>query len=233
MKVVILAAGKGTRMLPLTENLPKALVQVNGKPFLYYLLKNLEKAGFTEIGIIVDHKKEMIMEFLKQNSFRATVMTQHSQLGTGHAVKMAVPFVKQENFIVMPCDTLFSVKDLQAMKKDDGFCWVAVKHSEHPEKYGVCITNQNELIAIVEKTRDCTGNLVNTCLIKLTPEIFPALNDIAKSKTGEYYLTDAVTAIGQKHKVKFIELQDEWIEITTPEDITEAEKKLKSGESEI
>lgn len=228
MKAVILAAGKGTRMLPLTENLPKALVQVNGKPFLNYLLKNLERAGFTDIGIIIGYKKEMIIDFLKKNNFRATVITQPNQLGTGHAVKMAIPFVKQENFIVIPGDSLFSVRDLQTMKKDDGFCHVGVKQTQQPEKYGVCITNQHELIAIVEKPMNFIGNMVNTGLMKLTAEIFPALNDIAKSKTGEYYLTDAVTALGQRHKVRFVELQDEWIEIAKPEDIPIVAKMIKS-----
>ena len=68
-KIIILAAGKGTRMRPITEEVPKALIEVAGKPFLHWLLKTVQKAGYTDIGIIVGYKKEMIEEFLKQVHF--------------------------------------------------------------------------------------------------------------------------------------------------------------------
>ena len=65
-KVVILAAGKGVRMLPLTNDVPKVLVKTNGKEFLYYVLKSLEKAGYGNLCLIVGYKKEKIKEFLKR-----------------------------------------------------------------------------------------------------------------------------------------------------------------------
>jgi len=65
MKCAILAAGKGTRMLPLTENKPKPLVEVGGRPFIYYILKNLERAGFDDVAMVIGHRGEMIKEALE------------------------------------------------------------------------------------------------------------------------------------------------------------------------
>ena len=60
MKAVILAAGKGTRMLPLTLEIPKVLVPINGKPFLYYILSHLKQIGITDIAVIAGYKKEKV-----------------------------------------------------------------------------------------------------------------------------------------------------------------------------
>ena len=66
MKAVILAAGKGTRMSPLTEKVPKVLVEVNGKPFLHYVIKNLSKAGFAvEDGPVVGRRSPSTIAVLK------------------------------------------------------------------------------------------------------------------------------------------------------------------------
>ena len=81
MKAIILAAGKGTRMLPLTENVPKVLVEVNRKPFLYYVIENLKKAGFDEFGIIVGYLKEKIAEFIESNGINATLIEQKQTNG--------------------------------------------------------------------------------------------------------------------------------------------------------
>ena len=226
MKAVILAAGKGTRMLPLTETMPKVLVPVNGRPFLSYLIDNLRKAGYDELAFVVGYKKEMIIDFLKQNLIKATVITQPSQLGTGHAVRMAIPFVKQENFVVVGGDNLWSVRDLKAMQHDDEFCYIGVKDVPNPEKYGACIVNGRDLIGIVEKPKQYVSSTVNTGLLKLTADIFPALNEIPKSATGEYYLTDAVTVIAQRHKVRVVTLQDDWLDLGCPQDIPVVGSKL-------
>ena len=104
MKAVILAAGKGTRMLPLTETIPKVLVEVNGKPFLHYVIENLKKAGFTELGIVVGYMKEKVAEFLKNNQIEATLIEQEQQLGTGDAIKKAKDFFRSCRRV--PCTVL-------------------------------------------------------------------------------------------------------------------------------
>ncbi|MBW2965866.1 NTP transferase domain-containing protein [Candidatus Woesearchaeota archaeon] len=227
MKAVIMAAGKGTRMLPLTESIPKVLVEINGKPFLYYVLENLKKAGFNDIGIIVGYKKEKFPEFLKKYNFKAELIEQKEQKGTGHAVMQAKDFCKNENFIVLGGDNLFSIKDLKAVKQQDEFCYVVGKEVNNPEKYGVLITKDDKLIEIKEKPKEFVGNLINIGLYKFTSEIWDALDKIELSERGELELTDAITILAQKDKVKVLKLKDYWLDLGSKEDIPKIEEFFK------
>jgi dTDP-glucose pyrophosphorylase len=227
MKVIVMAAGKGVRMLPLTENIPKVLVEINKRPFLYYILKNLEKAGFNEFGLIVGYKKEKMQEFIKRYGFNARLIEQKEQLGTADAVKHAKDFVKDENFIVIGGDNLFDVKDLKRFKNDDVLNYIAGYKVDNPERYGVLVAKGDKLISIHEKPREFVGNLINAGLYKFTPEIFDAINKIKKSPRGEYELTDAITLLAEKSKVNIIPLGSFWKDFGKLDDIPLMEKFLK------
>lgn len=232
MKAVIMAAGKGTRMLPLTETIPKVLVEVNGKPFLYYLLKNLEKAGFDEFGLIVGYMKEKVQEFIEKYNFNAVLIEQKEQLGTGDAVKQAKEFTKDEDFIVLNGDNLWDIVDLKKFNKDDNLNYTAGLKADNPEKYGVLVEENNNLVKIVEKPKEFVGDLVNTGLYKFTPEIFDKLDKIEKSPRGEYELTDGVTMLAEEKKVKIIELESFWKDLGKLDDIPVMEKFLKEQKQE-
>ncbi|MEK6969772.1 MAG: sugar phosphate nucleotidyltransferase [Nanoarchaeota archaeon] len=228
MKVVILAAGKGTRMLPLTETIPKVLVKVKGKPFLYYVLKNLQQAGYTEFCLVVGYKKEKIKSFLEEYGFKAKLVEQKEQLGTGHALLQVKSFCGKENFISIGGDNLCSVKDFKAIAKEDDYIYVAGIHSESPEKYGVLIKDENNnLIEIKEKPKKFVGNLINTALYKFTPKIFEALEQVKESERREYELPDALTLLAKQGKVKVIKIKDYWLDLGCKEDIPKVEAFLK------
>ncbi len=227
MKAVIMAAGKGVRMLPLTEKIPKVLVKANGKPFLYYVITSLKKAGFDDLGIIVGYKKEQFPEFLKKYGFKAELIEQSEQKGTGHAVMQAEKFAGQDNFIVLGGDNLWSVEDLKAINKDDLFCYVAGIEVKNPEKYGVLVAEGDDLAEIKEKPKEHVGNLINTGLYKFSYEIFEALKRIDLSPRGEYELTDAITLLAKQGKAKILKLNDFWLDMGCKEDIPNVEKFLK------
>lgn len=227
MKAVILAAGKGTRMLPLTETVPKVLIEVNGKPFLYYVIENLKKAGFNEFGIIVGYLKEKIEEFVKKNGINAELIEQKEQLGTGHAVLQAKEFCKDEDFIVLGGDNLFSVSDLKSINNQDDFIYVIGKKVESPSRYGVLIVKEDKLARIIEKPKEFVGNLINIGLYKFTPEIWKALDKIKLSPRGEYELTDAITILAEQGKVKVLKLKDYWLDLGCKEDIPKIMDFLK------
>lgn len=232
MKAVILAAGKGTRMLPLTEKIPKVLVEVNNKPFLYYVLASLKKAGFRDFGIIVGYKKEKFPAFLKKYGFKATLIEQKEQLGTGHALLQAKNFVENENFIVLGGDNLWSVEDFRLMKKEDNLNYISGIEVSNPKEYGILIAEGNFLKEIKEKPElkekpaKNYGNLINAALYKFTPEIFIELEKVKPSSRGEIELTDAVTALAKKGKVKIIKAEW-WLDLGRKEDIPKVEKFLK------
>lgn len=228
MKVVVLAAGKGTRMLPLTKDVPKVLVEVNKKPFLYYVFSNLIKAGYDQIGLVVSYKKEKIEKFLKEYGFSATLIDQKEPLGTGHAVNSAKDFVGEEQFIVINGDNLYSTDDIEQINNEDEYCYICGIKSKTPEKYGVLLADDGFLKEIVEKPKKFVGDLVNTGLYKFTSEVFKELAKVKKNEKGEYYLTDAVTALAKKKKVKVAKINDFWLDLGSPEDVPIVEKKLKS-----
>jgi len=228
MKAVIMAAGKGTRMLPLTEKVPKVLVEINGKPFLYYVLKNLQKAGYDDIGIIVGYKKEQFPGFLERYGFKATLIEQKEQKGTGHAVMQARDFTKDEDFIVLGGDNLWSPGDLESMLKKDNFCYVTGIKVDNPEKYGVLVAKNDGLVRIVEKPAKFVGNLINTGLYKFTPDIYQALEQVKESERKEYELTDAISLLAKQGKVKIMKVKDYWIDLGSKEDIPKVEEEIKN-----
>jgi len=232
MKAVILAAGKGIRMMPLTENIPKVLVEVNRKPFLYYVIKSLQKAGYDDFCLIVGYKKDKIADFLKQYKIKAVMIEQKEQKGTGNAVIQAETFAGKENFIVLGGDNLWSVEDLKQMNKADDYSYISGIEVKNPEKYGVLIEEKGFLKEIKEKPKEHFGNIINTGLYKFTPEIFEALSKIKLSPRGEYELTDAITLLARQKKVKLIKIKDFWRDLGTIQDIGPMSKFLKERWSE-
>ncbi len=219
MKTVVLAAGKGTRLLPLTQDIPKVLVEVNKKPFLYYVLKTLQKAHCTDIGVVVGYKKEKVAEFIATYGFPVTLIEQAKQEGTGDAVLAARDFVGKENFVVLGGDNLWSVRDIKAMAKDDSLHYVCAAETKEPSKYGVLIQHKGRVEEIREKPTHFCGNLVNTGLYKFTPAIFDALKTIPTSSRGELELTDAVTVLAGQKTVKIIKVSDFWLDLGSMKDI--------------
>lgn len=227
IKIVILAAGKGVRMLPLTNDIPKVLVKVNGKEFLYYVLKNLQKAGYENFCLIAGYKKEKIEEFLKKENIKAKLIEQKEQKGTGDAVMQAKEFVGSENFIVLGGDNLWSPNDLKEINQEDAFNYISGLEVPNPKKYGVLVEENEYLKEITEKPKEYVGNLINTGLYKFTPEIFDALSKIKESPRGEYELTDAISLLAKEKKVKILRIKDYWKDLGSLADIEPMGEFLK------
>lgn len=226
-KAVIMAAGKGTRMLPLTKEIPKQLIDINGKPFLFYLLSSLQKAGYEEFGIIASHKKEKIAEFVKEYGFDARIIDQGGTQGTAYAVRAAEDFVDGEDFIVLGGDNLWSVEDLSSMNREDEYSYIAGYEVAEPSKYGVLVEKDGNLIRIHEKPDSFVGNLINSGLYKFTPEIFEIIKGLKESPRGEYELTDAISVLAKRNKMRVLPLQDFWLDLGCIEDIPKVSKFIK------
>jgi dTDP-glucose pyrophosphorylase len=228
MKAVILAAGKGTRMLPITMKKPKPLVKVAGKPFIEHLISNLKSAGYKDIGMVVGYKKEMIEEFIKSNGFNCTLIEQKEQNGTGSAVKVCEEFADGEDFIVVSGDNLYSPADLKKVGEMKGNCVSVVKGDT--AMYGAVVKDNGYLKKIVEKPEEYVSSMINVGLYKFTPKVFEALSRIKLSPRGELELTDAINLLAKDEKVCVLELKDYWLDLARPEDIYKiSEFILKNG----
>src|SRR3989344_5658416 len=137
-KVVISAAGQGTRMLELSKNKSKHLIEVNNKPFLFYLINNIFSAGYSDIILVVGYKSELIKKFINdyypnsKGDFNITFVNQFEVLGpkekeygTACPLKCVKDFIKGEQFISLVGDNFYSVEDLQSMNISDQYCYVA------------------------------------------------------------------------------------------------------------
>lgn len=224
-----MAAGKGTRMLPLTEKIPKQLIEINEKPFLFYLLDSLKKAGYKKFAIIANHKIEKMEEYIDGSDFDAQIIDQGGSEGTAYAVKKAKDFTEDDQFIVLGGDNLWSVNDLKAIQKNDDFNYIAGYEVENPSKYGVLVEENGKLARIHEKPKEFVGNLINSGLYKFTPEVFEIIDSLKKSPRGEYELTDAVSTLAERGKMRVLKLQDFWLDLGCIEDIPKVSEFLKEN----
>lgn len=235
-KAVIAAAGQGTRMLHLTNNKPKHLINIRRKPFLAYLLDNLLSAGYRELIIVVGYKELMIKDFLRDQKYKALVVNQYEILGekeygTACPIKAVKNITAKEHFLYVFGDNLYSVKDLAGMNIGGKYNYIAGLYHPHPEKYGVLISDNGFLKRIVEKPAKNIGNFINAGLYKFTPAIFKKTDIIQKSPRGEYEITDAVTLLAKERKVKIKKLKDYWIDFGNPGDIIKFSNFLKKSDN--
>lgn len=235
-KVLISAAGRGTRMLDLAKDKPKHLIEVNGKPFLFYLLSNLKEAGFEEIIMVVGYKKEFMDKFLEEygEEFNLILVNQFDILGedrygTACPLECTENILKDESFLAVYGDNLYSVKDLKRFNIDDEYCYIAGLPHKEPQNYGVLHIDENGFLKdIVEKPKKYVGNLINTGLYKFTPDVFKYLSQTELSPRGEYELTDVINILAKEGKMKAKDLKGIWLDFGKPEDIPKVEEYLNS-----
>lgn len=203
-KVVILAAGKGTRF---KSDLPKVLHKILGKPMLWYVVKAAKEAGAEEIIVVVGHKKELVEEFLRSEFPEVRTVHQEEQLGTGHAVMCAEELLKDYNrkVVVLNGDTpLVEPEEIKRLAEVDGDMVVLTGEIDDPTGYGRVIRDGQEILKIVEE-KDATEEEkkikeVNTGIYAFDPKkLFGALKEIDNNNAqGEYYLPDVLKVFRNK-----------------------------------
>ncbi|QQG39806.1 MAG: NTP transferase domain-containing protein [Candidatus Aenigmatarchaeota archaeon] len=227
MKCVVLAAGKGTRMLPLTKDKPKHMIPVNGKPFVEYIVESLNKAGIDEIALIVNYKKEVLEDYLRQAHPDVAIIDQEEPKGTGHAILAAEKFVNGESFVVLMGDNLYSPEDIRTVARFQQSV-VAGLRVENPSQYGVLVTQNGSLVELLEKPKVPPTNLINTGLYKFSPYVFDVLRTLKPSVRGEYEVTDAINALARAGDVAVYELKDYWLDFGKPEDVKKVGEFLRA-----
>lgn len=223
MQAVILAAGVGKRMLPLTLTRPKPLVEVGGKPIIEHVIDALP-SEIDDIIIVVGYKAEMIQERLGKSygGRKIRYVVQEKPEGTAHALRLAEPFLKGR-FFFMFADDLHGKEDLKEALKHD----LAILAAEHvdPSRFGVIEVKKDGTLAnILEKPDQPTSNLVSTGAMVLDERIFNY--SVERHESGEYYLTPALARLAAEHSVAVVK-QGFWVPLATPEDVLNAEKVLK------
>ena len=247
MKAVILAAGKGTRLDPITSTVPKPMIPIGGKPLLEHALLNLRDIGVQEILIIVGYKEEIIKNYfgngLSKLNVKIEYATQLEHLGTAHAVGFAKDFVGEDDFLLMYGDLLTDPQVfkevLEIYKKSSCEGLITLFEVNNPQEYGIISLNKE---AYVEKITEKPsvdlnlGNLANAGIFIFNPLIFKAIELTELSIRNEYEFTDSMQImINQlKGKIKGYVIKDLfWSDIGLPWHLLEANefilKRMKSS----
>ncbi|MBI4426828.1 MAG: NTP transferase domain-containing protein [Candidatus Kerfeldbacteria bacterium] len=228
--VVIMAAGRGTRMGELTADRPKHLLPVLGRPFLDHTLDRLRTAGFRETIIVTGHKNHAFAPYEQMPGIRLVEQQQlHHRYGTAAAVETVKSLVGDRVFAVIAGDNLYGANDLRKMTIDSDSIWVGGYKTAAWQGFGILkLTEDGLLDRIVEKPTTFVGDLVNASIYLFTPKIFEAIESIGLSPRGEYELTDAVNVVAGSEPVNVFELEDRWLDLTKPEDIAKIERALQT-----
>lgn len=194
MKGVILAAGKGTRMGPLTESRPKGMLPVANKPLLEHIILSLKEAGISEFLVVIGYRKEKIIDHFKDGSSLGVsiqYVEQNKQMGTADAVAAARNLV-DERFLVTNGDVIAGSSDIKKLFNTKGDAVLAAKKVTVPEDYGILFVKGSRIEKLVEKPKESTSDLANAGIYVFSPAIFDAIDNTKPSRRGEYEITDSI-----------------------------------------
>ncbi len=226
MQCVILAAGEGSRMRPLTSSRPKVMLPLAGKPILEHLIRNVKEAGITEIIIVVGYKEEAIRKYFgKGADFGVSIsyVVQRRQRGTADALRAAEPFVK-DTFLMLNGDMVVAVSDLQKLCAAE-VPVMAVTTTSHPEDFGVVTISGEKISSLEEKSPKPKSKIINAGAYLFDTEIFAILKQVSPSSRGEYELTDALMDYIAASRLSHIELSL-WMDVGYPWDMLTANEHI-------
>jgi NDP-sugar pyrophosphorylase family protein len=239
MKAMILAAGLGTRLQPLTDNKPKALVEINGKPMIEHLIEKMKMQGFTEIVVNVHYFGDLLIDFLQQkNNFGINILISDERnqlLDTGGGLKQARCFLENDEPFILHNVDIFSDIDLKKLLDI---------HLEYRALSSLCVYNgtsnrrlqfdsQNQLCAWENKqtgelkiARPPQGQLNSYSFMGIhiiDPSIFRYITE-----KGSFSIIDMYLRLAEKHSIKSTVPEfSYWFDLGKPDDIHKAETLLK------
>ena len=220
MKAIILAGGRGKRLRPITDKIPKPLIPINNKPLIERTIKYLKKYGITEIIISSGYKSKLIEEFLKKKkNFGCDVIfsVERTPLGTGGAIKKALAYVNDESFLVLNGDIVTNIDLKKILKKPN-----TIAANELKTKFGTMNIKNNKILRFNEK--------MDVANVWMNPGIYHLSRDIEKMIPKKGSLEEIVFSKMAKNKmlntVKFKNAL--WFSIDSHKDIEECSKEIKS-----
>ena len=219
MKVVVLAAGQGERLEPITHTRPKPFVPVLDKPLIRRTLDMILELGVNVNDVFVVGNRAFKEAF---DTLGVNVVYQEAGKGTGAALRSLRTRISDELLVVY--GDLYLEKDaIRKVAEAEGNAILGVKVS-NPKDYGVLLVRDGFIEKIIEKPDVPPSNLINGGVYKLSPDVFSYLDKLELSPRGEYELTDAVTQLARDNRVRVVEYDGAWLDISRPWHVIEANK---------
>jgi mannose-1-phosphate guanylyltransferase len=220
MKAIILAGGRGKRLRPITDKIPKPLIPINKKPLIEWTIKYLKKYGITEIIISSGYKSNLIEKFLKKKkNFGCEIIFSNEKipLGTGGAIKRALRYIDEESFLVLNGDVITNIDLRKILKKPN-----TIAANELKTKFGTMDIKNNKILKFNEK-KDVTDVWMN-------PGIYHLSKDIERLIPKKGSLEGVVFPKMVRNKIlETVKFKNAlWFSIDSHKDIEECSKEIKS-----
>ncbi len=223
MKALILAAGQGTRLRPVTLTMPKSLVPVANRWLINYAIDALKKAGLTDIGIVVNSLDSPIVSRLRDGALLGAnieYIVQDEQLGLAHATALCRDFVGDQPFTVFLGDNIFQDQMtglLTSFAASDKEAAVVLGKVPDPSRFGIAEIENGHILRVVEKPQQPPSNLAIAGVYLFRASIFDAIKRIKPSGRNELEITDAIQVlINDGLPVASYELSGWWIDAGKP-----------------
>ena len=227
MKAVILAAGEGNRMRPLTYTKPKVMLPIANKPILEHLLIEVGKAGIKEFIFIVGYHDDQVRRYFGNGDrWKVSIdyCTQRKQFGTADALRMVERLVNG-TFLVINGDVIVNHKDIKSLARRNDST-MSVIEVEDTMDLGLVELAEDKVVHIYEKAGKPLSNLANAGLYLFTPDVFSTISQISRSPRGEYEITDSLQLlIDQGRRISYQKLNN-WLNISYPWDLLTANESL-------
>ena len=224
MKCIILAAGEGKRVHPLTYTRPKVMLPIANKPIIEWNLKNAIDAGFKEFIFVVAYKSEMVRNYFgngKNWGINIEYVNQGEALGTAHAIWIVEKFV--DDFVVLSGDTIFGKDDIKNILENKN-C-MGLVNVENAKDYGTVEISDKNILRIHEKMERPVTNIINAGIYHFDKKIFEYIRKTKKSIRGEYEITDSINSMFDKNKLEGIFLK-EFKDVVYPWDLLDANEEI-------
>ena len=232
MKAVILAAGQGTRMGPLTRNIPKVMLQIANKPLLLHVIQSARDAGIREFVLVVGYGAKLIKDYFKDGSLLGVsieYVNQEKQMGTADAVGSAKGMVG-ERFVVLNGDIIVNTAHIKKLMECNHDVVMTARLVDNPSEYGVLEVQDDRVLRIIEKSPNPPTNLANAGIYVFPSSIFDSISITPLSVRKEYEITDSLQMLIDKGTdVGFLTLSDKWMDIGRPWELLDANEYFLSG----
>lgn len=229
MNAIILAGGLGTRLRAVVNDVPKCMAMINGKPFLFYLLKYLEKFSVNKVILSLGYKSEIVESWIHdfpREQFPLEFSIENTPLGTGGAIKKALEYVDSKDTLVLNGDTFFDIdiNELHTQHLNNrADITMALKEMTDFDRYGNVLVDQNSRIRSFEEKKYCKQGQINggVYILGNGKDLFSDFPDKFSFETD--YLR---TKMFEKKIYGFI-YEDYFIDIGIPKDYVRAQKEFE------
>ncbi|MFC1900187.1 bifunctional sugar-1-phosphate nucleotidylyltransferase/acetyltransferase [Chloroflexota bacterium] len=229
MKAIILAAGEGVRMHPLTYTRPKVMLPIANKPIIEHLLIEAKEAGIREYIFVVGYHDEQIRNYFgtgEKWNVKIDYSTQRKQLGTADALRDVEGLI-EGNFLMMNGDIVVSQEDIADLINGNNVT-MSLFEVEDTEGLGLVEVEKDRVIRIHEKVGAPPSKLANAGLYLFTPEIFAAVAKTPKSQRGEYEITDSLQLLIDENCPVLFKKIGYWLDTSYPWDMLSSNEYLLS-----